>query len=440
MSQDSNSVVKGFIPRNVFGKIVILGLILLLLIMSREFFTHVDAGEIVVIQYPTGSLNVVTSPGYVGRWFGSVERFRRSSQVWFSAQGKDSQDESIKTRFNDGAHGYIFGSMRFDMPENKNNMVDLYQTYRTHQAVAKELVAQCISRAVYMAGPLMSSKESYSDRRNELISDIEDQAINGVYKTIPKDVEVEDPITQTKKWIRAVDIQKDPKTGLPLRQEQSPIQRFGIKLYSLTINEIRYDDVVEKQIAAQQQAIMQVQTAIAQSKEAEQKALTVAKQGEAEATKAKWEQEVIKAKAVTQAEQEKAVYETNAQRDKKVAELAAERDKNVADLERQAAEFKKAEQIALGQGEAERKRLAMAANGALEQKLGAYVDAQKAWANAFANYRGNIVPSIVTAGNSSGQPQQNNGLSSFMELLSAKVAKDLALDMGIPNTQAQQPR
>ena len=435
MNQDPDTTVKAFLPKNLFSKIVLLALVILLLITSHEFFAHVDAGEIVVIQYPTGSLNVVTAPGYVGRWFGSVERFRRSSQVWFSF---GTQDESIKTRFNDGAHGYISGSMRFDMPEVKTNMVDLYQTYRTHKAVEKELVAQCISRAVYMAGPLMSSKESYSDRRNELISDIEDQAINGVYKTVPKDVEVEDPITQTKKWVRAVDIQKDPKTGLPLRQEQSPIQRFGIKLYSLSINEIRYDDVVEKQIAAQQQAIMQVQTAIAQSKEAEQKALTAAKQGEAEAMKAKWEQEVIKAKAVTQAEQEKAVYETNAQRDKRVAELAAERDKNVADLERQAAEFKKAEQIALGQGEGERKRLAMAANGALEQKLAAYVEAQKAWANAFANYKGNIVPSVMTAGGGGGNtPGQQNGMGNFMDLLNAKMAKDLAIDVGISNPQGQ---
>jgi len=438
MSEDRETTVKSFLMKGLFGKIVVLGLIILFLIMSHEFFTHVDAGEIVVIQYPSGNLNVVTSPGYVGRWFGSVERFRRSSQVWFSIAS--NQDESIKTRFNDGAHGYISGSMRFDLPENKNNMTDLYQTYRTHKAVEKELVAQCISRAVYMAGPLMSSKESYSDRRNELISDIEDQAINGVYRTVPKDVEVEDPITQGKKWIRAVDIQKDQKTGLPLRQEQSPIQRFGIKLYSLTINDIRYDDVVEKQIAAQQQAIMQVQTAMAQSKEAEQKALTAAKQGEAEAMKAKWEQEVIKAKAVTQAEQEKAVYETNAQRDKKVAELAAERDRNVADLERQAAEFKKAEQIALGQGEGERKRLTMQANGALEQKLSAYVEAQKAWATAFASYRGNIVPSVMTAGGGGSAQGQQNALGNFMELLNAKVAKDLAVDMGISNGQNQKER
>src|SRR4051812_49270278 len=212
MSQDTENRVRNFMSKNIFGKIVFLGLVLLLLIMSHEFFTHVDAGEIVVIQYPSGRLNVVTSPGYVGRWFGSVERFRRSSQVWFSMG--TNQDEWLKTRFNDGAHGYISCSMRFDLPETQINMVDLYKTYRTQKAVEKELVAQCISRSVYMAGPLMSSKESYSDKRNELISDIEDQAINGVYKTIPKDVEVEDPITQTKKWVRAVDIQKDIKTGL----------------------------------------------------------------------------------------------------------------------------------------------------------------------------------------------------------------------------------
>lgn len=410
---------------SIAGKLTAIAAIIglfLLLILSKQLFEHVDAGEVVVIQYPSGNLNVVTSPGYAMQWFGSVEHFRRSSQFTFSGE-----QEAIKTRFNDGAHGYIQGSMRIDLPESRDRIVDLYRTYRTARAIERELVGQNISKAVYMVGPLMSSKESYSDRRNELISDIEDQAINGIYKTVPKDVEVDDPITQTKKWVRAVDIQKD-KSGTVLRQEESPIQRFGVRLYNLAINEIRYDEVVEKQIAAQQQAIMQVQTAMAKSKEAEQQALTIAKQGEAKAAEARWEQETIKAREVTKAQQEAAVMQTNAERDKRVAELGAERDKNVADLARQSAEFTKAQQIALGQGEAERKKLAMAANGALELKLNAWQEAQKYWANSLANYKGNIVPLMVTGGGG-GAATTGNAFNTFMELIGARQAADLVLDM-----------
>jgi hypothetical protein len=422
----------------IAGKVLAIGsavIIALLFALGGQIFEKVNADEVVVIQYPNGSLNVISKPtNFAPQWFGTVTHFKRSTQYWFSMKGDEGSknDDSIKTRFNDGAHGYVSGSMRFDMPETPEKIIDLFRTYRTQAAVERELIGQNLTKAVYMTGPLMSSKESYSDRRNELISDIEDQAINGVYRTVPKDVEIEDPITQTKKWIRSVDIQKDPKTGIVLRQEESPIQRFGIRLYNLNINEIRYDKVVEDQIAAQQHAIMQVQTAMAQSKEAEQKAITIAKQGEAEATKAKWEQETIKAREVTKAQQEAAVATTAAERDKRVAELGAEQRKNVAELDRAAAEFTKAQQIALGQGEGERKRLAMAANGALEQKLAAWQYGQEVWAKAFAAYKGDLVPRFV-AGNTPGTTSAGSGnaLNDFMQLMTMKTAQSLDLDMAM---------
>jgi hypothetical protein len=434
-------------PSNTAGKFfaILLGVVFIaLLALAGKIFERVDAGEVVVIQYPSGKLAVIAQPtNFAPQYFGTPTHFKRSSQHSFSlAEGRGTVDESLKTRFNDGAHALISGSIRFDLPESPEKIIDLYRTYRTQNAIDKELIAQNVTKAVYMTGPLMSSKESYSDRRNELIADIEDQAINGVYKTVPKDVEIEDPITQTKKWIRSVDILKDPKTGVILRQEESPVQRFGIRIYNLNINDIKYDPIVEQQIAAQQQAIMQVQTAIAQSKEAEQKALTAAKQGEAKATEAKWEQEVVKAKAVVVAEQEAEVQRTNAKRDKVVAELGAEKEKNVADLAHQAAEFTKLQQIALGQGEGERKRLAMVANGALELKLETWLEGQKAWAQAFSTYRGDIVPRIVTAGSSGGtgnaQAGGANGFEGFMQLMSAKAANDLSLDMRMrPPEQSQ---
>jgi hypothetical protein len=177
---------------------------------------------------------------------------------------------------------------------------------------------------------------------------------------------------------------------------------------------VAYDKQVEEQIQAQQRAVMQEQTAMAEARQAEQKAITAEKEGQANATKAKWEQEVLKAKAVTQAEQEK-----------EVAELAAQQKREVAKLASEAAEFTKQEQTKLGEGEASRKRAVMAADGALEKKLAAYEEVNKAYAAELGKQR--WVPEVQMGGAGS----TGSSAVSLIDLLQAKTARDLALDMSV---------
>jgi hypothetical protein len=149
---------------------------------------------------------------------------------------------------------------------------------------------------------------------------------------------------------------------------------------------------------------MQVQTAIAKAREAEQNAITAAKEGEAAAAQAKWQQEVFKAKAVTEAEQKR----------------------EVAKLEMEAAEFYKKEQILRGEGDAERKRLVMQADGALEQKLAAYVDVMKAFAPEIGKQR--WVPEVVYGTGAAGAGSGSSA-TQLIDMLSVKTARDLALDL-----------
>jgi uncharacterized membrane protein YqiK len=173
------------------------------------------------------------------------------------------------------------------------------------------------------------------------------------------------------------------------------------------VNNLDYDDRVEKQIEQQQAAIMQVQTAIAQAKQAEQAAITAAKNGEAEAAKAKWEQEVVKARAVTEAQQKLEV----AQLDAKAAE-----------------QFKTAETLR-GEGEAARRRLVMQADGALEKKLQAWIDVNHAYADAIKEHQGSWVPQVSMGGQSS-----NGGTNAgeLINLFTAKTARDLSLSLDLP--------
>ena len=389
-------------------------LLVIFLVLAGKMWETVDSKEIVVIQDPIdGDLNVyiggTATGGLVYQNFGTATHYNKSSQFWFSKNDNDGEvkDQSIKIRFNDGGHAQVSGSVRINMPLDEKSIIKLHTIYGSERAIQQNLVRTTIEKCVYMTGPLMSSKESYAEKRNDLLFYIDDQATLGIYKTITKDEKMKDELSGEEKTVSVVEIVK--ADGLVKRNSASPLHEFNLQLAtgSLAFNSIDYDATVEKQIEQQQQATMSVQTAMANAKKAEQDAITVAKQGEASAAKAKWEQEVIKAKLVTEAEQKLAVQT----------------------LATKQAQLYKEQQILEGQGEAEKKKLIMFADGALDKKLATYEAVQGFWADAFSKYQGNIVPLYQTGGLSG---SGSNGANQFMELMGMKAAKDLGLDMGVP--------
>ncbi len=307
-------------------------LLVVFLILSGKVIENVDNSEIVIIQSIfSGKISIYTTPGPVVQNFGRATHYKKSNQFWFSKKTDENNeaskdmDQSIKIRFNDGGHGQISGSVRWYMPSDDKAILKLHTDFGSHAAIEQQLIRQVVTKAVYMTGPLMSSKESSAEKRNDLLSYIEDQSINGVYRTKQEDIKVHDDLMNTDKTITVVKIVE--ANNVPLRQEMSAVKFYNVNLQGLALNAIDYDEEVEKQIKVQQQAYMQVQTAIANSKKAEQDAITTELQGKAAAAKAKWEQEVIKAQAITQAQQEKEVAALEAQ----TAMLTAQRVKTDAD-------------------------------------------------------------------------------------------------------------
>ena len=275
--------------KTILGVVVAL-LLVIFVSCAGKIWENVNANDILVVKAPgTGSLTVSTTPGWKVQMFGEVTHFKKSYQFWFSSkndQGK-KDDQSIRARFNDNGHGNISGSVRINTPLSHPKILELYSTYNTQDRVEHELIRTVYEKAVYFAGPLMSSTESATSKKNLLISYIEDQAQNGVYKTTTRDVKEKDPVTGVEKTVTKVELveSKTAPNGFA-RQEQSPLEYFGFKSSNLSINEVKYDKEVEDQIRTQQASIMAVQIAIANAKKAEQDAITAAKNGEAEAAKA----------------------------------------------------------------------------------------------------------------------------------------------------------
>jgi SPFH domain / Band 7 family len=370
----------------------------------------VQADEIVIKQdLIGGGLHVWDTPGPHAVLWGTITRYKRSAQLWFSAREDEGKhvDESIKVRFNDGGHGNISGSLRYSLPADSNRMILLHQTYHSMEAIDHELVRQVVNKGVYMSGPLMSSRESYAEKRADLINYITDQIQYGVYRTVHEQTRTVDPLTGQDKVVDIVLPKRNDHFANGIeREEESPIQKFGMSASNITINGIDYDPVVEAQIKQQQEAIMAVQQAIVNAKKAEQDALTVEQQGKASAAKAKWDQEVEKATAVTAAEKEKAVAVTQAEKDKDVAALALE-----------TAKLNAQQIVTTAKADADAKRLAVQANNNLQERLEAYVKVQTVWAQAYGSQR--QTPDIQL-GSGAGA-----GTAAAMDFLAVKAARDL---------------
>lgn len=387
--------------RKFVGISLSLLLIFLGLWSSSNLVEMLDSTEVMVIQYPNGTLIAATEPGWYTQWLGRVQKYPLRKQFSFA----EADNESLRVRFNDGGHANVSGVISWEMPTDSEHLIMIHRKFGNPHAVEQQIVRPTLESAAYTSGPLMSSTESAAEKRNLLLQYMQDQAKNGTYQTRMVSLRVPDPLTGIEKTVNSAEIVMEG--GKPAREQESAAKVFGINLLPMTINQIKYDSSIEQQITNRQIAIQGVQIAQANALKAEQDAITTEKTGQAKAAEAKWAQETIKAQKVTEAQQKL----------------------EVAQLEAQAAEQYKRKMILEGQGEAEKKQLVMNADGALDQKLAAYVEIQQAYAAAIQNYKGDWVPHIVTG--AAGSAAAGSGAQQMIDLLSIKAARDLGIDMSI---------
>lgn len=405
------------------------------LLITPQLYENVHAGTYHIAQSPlSGKVTCYLQTGPYFQCFADVAIFPVSETFYFTQDKEGGEgDYSIHVQFNDGSLCQISGTCRVDMPRTEKECIELVTKfgYRTEKQVDEKLILPVIRRAMILSANQMSAKESYSEKRMNFIADTLDQIDNGIY--ITKDVVTKevDPVSGQ----MVTKIQKVPmldNNGCKIR-EQNPLKGTGISISNFEVKQFVYEEKVRAQIATQQQALMEVQTSKANALKAEQDALTTEAKGKADVMRAKYEREQEKVKATVDAEREQAVAVIKAEQLVKVAEkdkeqalISAGKLKDVATINLEAAKLEKQQTIALAEGNAEAKRLILASDGALAQKLETIVLINKSWSEAFKERK---VPSVIMGGkdgaNTDGDTQ------TFMSLLNIKAAKDLVLDMSI---------
>jgi hypothetical protein len=453
MRGDADDIVGS--PRRIGAIVIGVFLSIFLVIGLFKVMTTVDAGEIVVKQNALdGHLQIWTTPGVKFQNFGSIESYPQSAQHWFEAQTDAGEDEShakdslsacLHARFNDQGTAKLCGSVSWEMPTDFESVSKLHTKFRSHQAIESRLIKPALDKAVYNSGPLMSSHESAGERRSELISAIRDMTTIGVYRVEVEEEEVVDFFANPIEVVELVEVPVlDPATNEPVLDqatgkpkmemkpkkvmkrpmkkvrlvrpkvgadgkieiaEPSTVAEYGVRLFNFTINRIVYDERVMKQIQAQQEATMAIQTALAHAQRAEQDAVTAKAEGDAKIAITKAVQEVAKQEQVTMAESRRAV----AIEDLETAKLKADAVRVEADAD------------------AYKKKQTILADGALDRKIAAAMKIHEFWAAAAAQQR--LVPEVVMGGGST--PTGGSGVHDLMNITAARAAQELALDLRV---------
>ena len=392
------------VPKKVLlGVVAIIALFVTLFVLSGAM-EDCDKSKNYVCQYPvTGTYAVWTEGGAHGQWWGNVYEYSKTTQVEFTGVEKNDEgyvaagpNPGAAVTFNDRGRGFIIGSLRVVLPRDFEHMAKIQQDFGSEEALISTLIKPTLYKVVTSCGPLMSSLESVSETRTDLIQYITEQLNDGVFKTKINKVKVTNELTGDTETVAKAEILVD-RNGNYMRQEKSPFQQYGVTCNLVSITDIKYDKATQDQIDAQKQANLAVVTAKTKSLEAIQKTVLITEQGKAEAEKAKWEQEKEKAVAVTKAQQEFEVAKLEAAKAEEVARKV------------------KAE----GEAKAAANRALVAAGLTPERAAEIKKETMIGIAREFANAKTDIVPKImVSGGNGSGNdPMQAVGYSMLIQIL-----------------------
>lgn len=322
-----------FSPINIGkGQIIGISVIAFCLVMLFALFgafQDCDKSKIYVNQYPfTGNYAVWTEGGLQAQWWGNINEYHKTSQVEFTGIEKNEEgyiasgdNPAAAVTFNDKGRGFLVGSLRVVLPVDYEHMSKIQQDYGSESALISMLVRPTLYKVITSCGPLMSSLESVSETRTDLIQYITDQLNNGVYKTRINKMEVVNELTGDSDIVAKAEIILDGNSpGGYKRQEVSPFSQYGIVCNLVSITDIKYDKATQDQIDAQKGANLAAVSSKTKSLEAIQRTIMITEQGKAAAEEAKWKQEKEKAIAVTKAQQEYEVAELEAKKAKAVAE------------------------------------------------------------------------------------------------------------------------
>lgn len=398
-------------------KYLILGgsILTLILLLTFNPFSYNPAGCRTVVTTMGGSQFVQFNAGTFWSGFASKET-EWSNQISVSYVNDEADYDlhdntieigKINIRFNDATTAKVSGITQYVLPTGEKEMLEIHNTHRSPEALVKRRLAPYTQECLQSSGQLLSSEAHYSGGRAQMVQDYLDQLKNGAFLLRIDEKNVFDSIEKTNKKIYTVVTQVDKNNQI--KRKFSSIKEYEISVGDAQITDVDYQEQVDNMLAKKIEASTKASVSKQELMTAQQNALTMEAQGKAKLVQIEYEQKQNQTKQVVAAQTQ--------------VELAKQ------DLEKQGIALqgakKEAEKIKiLADADAYEKQRAIQANGALEQKLDAYVEVQKAWAEAAKS--SNWVPTYMMGGGQGANGASN--VTGLVDVFMAKSLKDLSLD------------
>jgi regulator of protease activity HflC (stomatin/prohibitin superfamily) len=370
----------------------------------------------------------------------------------------DATGESVSTAFQgsimppyrvrlaDNWTGDVTQTTRFGIPQDNEQFLTMARTFRSPERLINTTLKPAVTASLDSVANMFTMEEYYSGgKRDQFKSEFKDaiergraavrqvslNQAGGVIRSrvAPSDSEVAQDTSEVGDTeVRRIMIEKvmDEK-GNDIRTPHD-FSEIGVVVASAILENLDPDDKYEDQINDRKAAASRRVVAREQRLEQEEQRLLAIQQGETDIAKRQAAAKVEQIEKTTNAETTKKLALIEAEQRRAEAEIAAE----TANLALEKARIDAQAVTVAADAEAYAKEAILTADGALAQKLAAWTEAQRVWADAAARIN---VPATVIGGEGGTAGNALGTVDTFMQMMMIKTAKDLQVDPTVAPTK-----
>jgi hypothetical protein len=352
---------------------------------------------------------------------------------------------SYNVRMSDNWTGDVFQTTRFGIPQDSDQFLKMARDFRSPERLITTTLRPSVTTAIDTVANMFTMEQYFSGQmRDQFKIEFKDTLMKGQPKVqlVPKVIDAlnaDSSGAAASDTVNAADTSDVGATTVTIMVAEKVLDgngkeirtvpeylQYGILVSQAILEKIEADPAFEEQQKKRKDAVSRRVIAKEQRLEQEEQRLLRIAEGDTEIAKRQAEAKTEQIQLTTEAETQKKLAITAAERVREEARVAKETA--AINLERARID---AESVQVGaDAAAYEKRVILEADGALAQKLAAWTEAQKVWADAASKI--NVPSTVIAGGNGSGNSGSALGtVESFMNMLMVKTAKDLAVDTTI---------
>jgi hypothetical protein len=411
-------------------------------------FSYNDAGYCQHIRTIFGSESSTCETGWYFSAWGSSTAWPYFITVAHTLE-PDAEGSSVSgpynVRMSDNWTGDVFQTTRFGIPQDSDQFLKMARDFRSPERLITTTLRPSVTTAIDTVANMFTMEQYFSGQmRDQFKIEFKDTLMKGQPKVqlVPKVIDAlnADPSgAAASDSVAAADTSEVGATTVTIMVAEKVLDgngkeirtvpeylQYGIVVSQAILEKIEADPAFEEQQKKRKDAVSRRVIAKEQRLEQEEQRLLRIAEGDTEIAKRQAEAKTEQIQLTTEAETQKKLAITAAERVREEARVA----KETAGINLERARIDAESVQVAADAAAYEKRVILEADGALAQKLAAWTEAQKVWADAAAKI--NVPSTVIAGGNGSGNSGSALGtVESFMNMLMVKTAKDLAVDTTI---------